>query len=94
MVYMLLGTGFEETEAFSVENNSIVGSIICNETAEEACFGMTVTLENGVQLEADLFGYVSGGFVYLNVNSMFCARDVYWAEMLNSGARTYAEYEA
>ncbi len=86
--------GFQENTVFAIVNSSIVGSIICNSTPEEAQFNISVTLENDACIEASVYGFISNGTVYINVNSMFGARDVYWARMLNEGIFTKLEYEA
>lgn len=86
--------GFIGATPFSIENNCVVGSIMCNSATEEAAFNISITLENGASLMANLFGFVVDDNVYLNVNSMFGARDIYWSEVLNSGLRTEAEYIA
>ncbi len=86
--------GFAEQNTLRMEDTSIVGSIVCNATAEEAQFKIVVTLENGKVLTANVFGFVVDGRVYINVNSMYAARNLYWSHMLDIGVFTKMEYEA
>ena len=85
--------GFVEEDAFTIVNDTIKGSMICDGIVEAPQFTITVVLENGKQLHSNVYGFVSDGTVYINVNSLFGAKDVYWSEMLASGIRTEAEYK-
>lgn len=48
---------------------------------------------NGSQLEANIYGIVEDGRLYVNGNSFFGARDVYMSEMLQSDKITERQYE-
>lgn len=50
-------------------------------------------LANGSQLEANIYGIVEDGRLYVNGNSFFGARDVYMSEMLQSDKITERQYE-
>ena len=86
--------GFAEEDTLTIVNDTVKGSMICDGTVEAPQFSITVVLENGKQLQASIYGFVCDETVYINVNSLFGAKDIYWSEMLASGARTEEEYKS
>lgn len=86
--------GFDITKSLSVKNDKKVESgIIYNNSSETPQFTVYVKLSNGIRLQADIYGFVADKKIYINANSLFGAKDIYWADMLDSEAKTQTEYE-
>ena len=88
-----IGDGFLSNDAWIEDNNCILGSVICTAEKEEASFTIFVTLEDGSALETSIYAYIESDAIYLSGNSMFGARDLFWAEGLKSGTLTTLDYE-
>lgn len=85
--------GFGVNGSLSIIGNKVLGSMFYSEYIENPQFTVFAMLQNGVELQADIYGYATDKKVYINVNSLFGARDVYWSEMLENGIFTQVDYE-
>lgn len=47
-----------------------------------------VVLNGGSQIEKTVYAFVSNGKVYLDANSLYGAKDAYWADALAEGSKT------
>lgn len=86
-------SGFVVSAPLRAENGKVLGDMTYDGSCENPQLTVTVELANGKRLCANIYGYAADETVYLNVNSFFCAKDIYWSEMLKSGTLTQADYE-
>ena len=84
--------GFSILQEPVCSNGNIQAKVAFNEETSSPKLTVTVMLTDGSLLQASVYGVVENKKLYLNGNSFWGAKDVYWAEMLDQGLVTEDEY--
>ena len=85
--------GFIEKQAPKLTQGRVTALIKASDNLNSLQYTVYANLANGSQLEANIYGIVEDGRLYVNGNSFFGARDVYMSEMLQSDKITERQYE-
>ena len=76
--------GFKEIEMPFFEKDHIDISIVFNNNLDNVKYTLVAELNNGTELESSIYGVVINEKIYINCNSFFGAKDIYWSEKINN----------
>ena len=78
--------GFEDAKNPYINLGHIDVSIMVTDRTDDIKYTLVVELYNGAKLQSSIYGIIENNKVYINSNSFFAARDIYWAEVLSKRA--------
>lgn len=75
--------GVKEIKAPYIDKDNIFISIVISDKFECVKYTLIAELSNGVKIESSIYGVIEDNKLYINCNSFFGAKDIYWAEKLS-----------
>ncbi len=75
--------GFEELQSPEYSKGYVLAKINVTENCDTLKYTVYATLSNGAVLEASIYGIIRDSMIYINGNSYFGAKDIYFAELVS-----------